>query len=96
MSMHTLWLVPLGGLFMVAVVVVVIVLLVHFLSGPGRAAPPYPPGPPGAPPHPPGPPGAPPMRETPLDILARRFASGEINAEEYERSRNLLRDEPPG
>jgi uncharacterized membrane protein len=31
--------------------------------------------------------------ETPLDILARRFASGEISAEEYERSRDLLRGE---
>jgi uncharacterized membrane protein len=29
-------------------------------------------------------------RETPLDILARRFASGEITPEEYERARNLL------
>jgi uncharacterized membrane protein len=29
-------------------------------------------------------------RETPLDILARRFASGEISAEEYERGRDLL------
>jgi uncharacterized membrane protein len=29
-------------------------------------------------------------RETPLDILARRFASGEITAEEYERARDLL------
>jgi uncharacterized membrane protein len=36
-------------------------------------------------------PGAPtPPRETPLDILARRFASGEITAEEYERGRDLL------
>ena len=31
--------------------------------------------------------------EAPLDILARRFASGEITAEEYERSRDLLRGE---
>jgi putative membrane protein len=31
-----------------------------------------------------------PQRETPLDILARRFASGEITAEEYERGRDLL------
>jgi uncharacterized membrane protein len=31
-----------------------------------------------------------PPRETPLDILARRFASGEITAEEYERGRDLL------
>ena len=29
--------------------------------------------------------------ESPLDTLARRFASGEISAEEYERSRDLLR-----
>lgn len=31
-----------------------------------------------------------PPRETPLEILARRFASGEITAEEYERGRDLL------
>ncbi len=31
-----------------------------------------------------------PMRETPLDILARRFAAGEINAEDYKRARDLL------
>jgi uncharacterized membrane protein len=48
-------------------------------------------------PHPVGPPRMPmdqmptqPGRETPLDILARRFASGEIKAEEYERARDLL------
>jgi uncharacterized membrane protein len=29
-------------------------------------------------------------RETPLEILARRFASGEITAEEYQRARDLL------
>jgi uncharacterized membrane protein len=29
-------------------------------------------------------------RETPLEILARRFAAGEITAEEYERARDLL------
>jgi uncharacterized membrane protein len=39
----------------------------------------------GAPPSAPAPQG-----ETPLDILARRFASGEITAEEYERGRDLL------
>jgi uncharacterized membrane protein len=32
----------------------------------------------------------PPGRETPLEILARRFASGEITAEEYQRARDLL------
>jgi uncharacterized membrane protein len=30
------------------------------------------------------------QRETPLDILARRFASGEITAEDFERGRDLL------
>ena len=37
--------------------------------------------------------GALPMQaapETPQEILARRFASGEITAEEYERARDLL------
>ena len=33
--------------------------------------------------------------ETPLDTLARRFALGEISAEEFERARNLLRGDPP-
>jgi uncharacterized membrane protein len=33
--------------------------------------------------------------ETPLDTLARRLARGEITAEEYERSRDLLRGEGP-
>ena len=33
--------------------------------------------------------------ESPLDILARRFASGEITAEEFERSREVLRGEAP-
>jgi putative membrane protein len=31
-----------------------------------------------------------PMRETPLQILDHRFAAGEIDAEEYKRSRDLL------
>lgn len=31
--------------------------------------------------------------ESPLDTLARRFAVGEITAEEFERSRDLLRGE---
>jgi uncharacterized membrane protein len=33
--------------------------------------------------------------ESPLDILARRFASGEITAEEYEKGRQVLRAGPP-
>ncbi|HEY8814626.1 MAG TPA: SHOCT domain-containing protein [Candidatus Dormibacteraeota bacterium] len=30
------------------------------------------------------------MRETPLQILDRRFAAGEIDAENYKRGRDLL------
>ena len=33
--------------------------------------------------------------ESPLDILARRFASGEITAEEFQRARDLLHGEEP-
>jgi uncharacterized membrane protein len=72
-----------GFLVVVAVVIALIVLAVHAST---RTA--YPTGaspmPMGAPP----PPGA--ARETPLEILARRFASGEITAEEYQQARDLL------
>ena len=33
--------------------------------------------------------------ETPADILARRFASGEITAEEYQKARDLLQGGRP-
>lgn len=71
----------LGFFAVVAVVIALIVLAVHAST---RTA--YPTGTPpmqmGAAP--------PPARETPLEILARRFASGEIMAEEYQRARDLL------
>lgn len=41
------------------------------------------------------PPPAPAPSETPLDILARRFASGEITAEEYQKARDLLKEKKP-
>jgi uncharacterized membrane protein len=31
------------------------------------------------------------LHEAPLDILARRFAAGEITAEEFQKARDLLR-----
>jgi uncharacterized membrane protein len=37
---------------------------------------------------------APTSVESPMDILARRFAMGEISAEEYIRARDLLRGGP--
>lgn len=36
----------------------------------------------------------PPTAESPLDILARRFASGAITAEEYQKARDVLREAP--
>jgi uncharacterized membrane protein len=70
----------LGGLAWLAIVAGVVLLVIWAL----RASP-----------------GSPLMRstpvaiESPLDTLARRFAKGEITAEEFERSRDLLRGESP-
>ena len=36
----------------------------------------------------------PPPAEGPLDILARRFASGAITAEEYQKAREVLAEAP--
>jgi uncharacterized membrane protein len=66
----------------VAVVIAVVVLAVHAST---RTA--YPTGPA---PTQTGAATAPPARETPLEILARRFASGEVTADEYQRARALL------
>ena len=69
-----------GPLFMIlaiAAVIVTVVLLVRWLGGPSYGA---------ASPH-----HAPPGR-TPLDILKERFARGEIEKEEFEERRRLLRD----
>lgn len=69
------------GLMWLVVPVLVVLLIVWAV----RQQPPHmhPP-----PPGPPMPPHRPP--ETPLDILARRFASGEITADEYQKARDLL------
>jgi uncharacterized membrane protein len=64
-----------GLLVVVGVVVLVIVLAIRSSS---RNA------------YPMGAPALSPARETPLEILARRFASGEISAEEFQRARDLL------
>ncbi|HXM72554.1 MAG TPA: SHOCT domain-containing protein [Candidatus Dormibacteraeota bacterium] len=63
---------------LLAVVVVTVLLIVLAVRASSRNA--YPAG--AVPP--------PASRETPLEILARRFASGEITAEEYQRARDLL------
>jgi uncharacterized membrane protein len=86
MAFHPFWFGPfLFAVFVaLAAFVMLILLLINYLNGPGRMGP-FPVQ---------GPPPQPPPREAPLDILARRFASGEMSADEYERAKNLLRDEP--
>jgi len=74
---HVFWVLPFFVLFVAGVTA----LVIWAVRSSGHPA--YPVGPPAAPM------GTLP-RETPLEILARRFASGEITAEEYERARDLL------
>lgn len=85
---------PLGfglfGLMWLALPVLVVLLIVWAV----RQQPPHMQAPP---PGPLMPPYRPP--ESPLDILGRRFASGEITAEEYQKARDLLQGggaAPPG
>ena len=69
------------GLVWVALPVLIALLIVWA----GRSQPRYAPPPPPAAPQP----------ETPLEILARRFASGEISADEYQKARDLLQGGTP-
>jgi uncharacterized membrane protein len=68
-----------GSLLILAGVVVLAVWAFRALAGPARMSPPP----------------QPVMAETPQDILARRFASGDIEAEEYRRAREVLGGSPP-
>jgi len=70
----------LAGLLFLAGLTLLIVWLARGVGGSGTSHPATPPG---------TPPPAPP-RETPLEILSRRFAAGEINAEEFQKARDLL------
>jgi uncharacterized membrane protein len=83
-GVHFLWL---AGMGVMSIIVIGVVLLVYFLvrgsSGPTQGM--APPGPVFPPPPPPDP------SESPEDILARRFAKGEITAEEFQKARDLLR-----
>jgi len=85
MPIHFFWIMGLFALLFVVAVPFAIIWAVRASSHPAF--------PPGTPPMQMGmPPQQPPQmqRETPLEILARRFASGEISAEEYQRARDLL------
>lgn len=68
-----------GSLLILAGVVVLAVWAFRAIAGSARTAPPP----------------QPVMAEAPHDILARRFASGDITAEEYQRARSLLAGSPP-
>ena len=79
--LHFFWLFWVGVI--VLVVIAVVIAIVQGRSGPtGQTFPPSSPMPPSAP------------SEAPLDILARRFARGEITAEEYQKGRDLLSGGP--
>jgi uncharacterized membrane protein len=75
--LHFFWLFWLGVVALV--VIAVVIAIVQGRSGPSQHT--FPPSVP-MPPLPPS--------EAPLDILARRFAKGEITAEEYQKARDLL------
>ena len=79
MAMHGLWLMGLLG----PLLFVGLIVLVVWAATRPRPLPPQAYGPP------PGPAQGP---ESPMDILQRRFASGEISAEEYQKARDLLRN----
>ena len=86
---HPFWII--GMLLCLAVPIAVIVGAVLLMrqrpphAGPYAAAGTPPPPPPGAP-------------QAPREILDRRFAAGEITAEEYQKARDLLegKQPPPG
>lgn len=92
------WALGLGSLvFWAVVVIAIIALVVYFTRGSRRPLPPFrgyagPPGPAGGPP-----PAAPPRALTPEQILAERFARGEIGDEEFRQRLATLREQaPPG
>ncbi len=69
-----------GVLFLVAIAVVVVVVVAVALT---RNQSPSLPA------------AAGPASGTPLDILARRFAAGEMSAEDYQKARDLLQGDSP-
>ncbi len=85
MAVHWLFAIVAGTFYLavIAAVVLVVAAAIRVLGRPARmsATSGYP-----APANSP--------RESPLDILARRFASGEISAEEFQKARDLLQGGP--
>jgi uncharacterized membrane protein len=71
----------LGGLLFLAGIVLLVVWFIRGMAGSNSWRQVYPAPAVGTP-------------ETPLDILSRRFASGEIAAEDFQKARDLLRETP--
>jgi uncharacterized membrane protein len=71
----------LAGLLLLAGFVLAVVWLIRAMTGPTTWRQGYAASPAAA-------------SESPLDILSRRFASGEITAEDYQKARDLLRETP--
>ncbi len=76
-GLHLFWALPVLAIMVLAVVGAV-VLIVRAASPSPHSYPPASAGP------------SAPRAETPLEILARRFAAGEITAEEYQKARDML------
>jgi putative membrane protein len=74
-----------GNLAFWALIIVAVFFLVRRLGG----SPPPPPPPPPMPPMPPAP------GRDPFQILAERYARGEIDHDEYQQRVQVLRDFPP-
>jgi len=75
--LHFFWLFWVGVIVLVGIAI--IIAIVQAVSHPSQQT---------FPPSAPMPPSTP--SDAPLDILARRFAKGEITAEEYQKARDLL------
>lgn len=81
MAIHFFWLIGLFVILAIIAVPVIVLVVVFATHRPAQTVPAMPV--PGA---------APGAQETPLDVLARRFANGEINADEYQKARDLLKE----
>ena len=77
LPVHFFWVFGVGVVVLVGIAIVIAAVQ-------AASRPPQQTFPPSAPMPPSGP------SEMPLDILARRFAKGEITAEEYQKGRDLL------
>jgi uncharacterized membrane protein len=69
----------LASLLFLAVIVILVIFVIRAMTGSGSWRKPV---------------TTAPTAETPVEILARRLAAGEITAEEYQRARDVL-SEPP-